>query len=161
MAKRSLGFNPDSPPPKSSKEKPISPSKLTTTDNHAIVSGLLSTLSPLQPNHYFHRELTDGDARIVGFDKAKLEKLKPYCNYQIPVTLKDCVIQRNKMKDSLELVLKSHTKIEKSTMSFEIPDLKTAGSFVITLDKLSTLADHTRVTIRAAVIKVHESQKVG
>ena len=79
-------------------------------------------------------------------------------DYQLPVTLRDCVIQQNKMKGNLEILLKSHTKIEKS---FEISDPKTAGSFVLQLDKLSSLAEYTRVTIRATVIRVHESQKVG
>ena len=93
---------------------------------------------------------------MVGFDKSKLEKLRPYCDYQLPVTLRDCVIQQNKMKGNLEILL--HTKIEKS---FEISDPKTAGSFVLQLFKLSSLAEYTRVTIRATVIRVHESQKVG
>ena len=99
--------------------------------------------------------------RVVGFDKAKLEKLRPYCDCEIPVTLRDCVIQRNKMKGDLEIVLKTHTKIEKTTASFEISDPKTAGSFVLTLDKLSSLAEYTRVTIKATIIRVHEPQKVG
>ena len=117
-------------------------------------------LSPLQPSRYFHGELTDGDA-IIRVVKSKLEKLRPYCDYQLPVTLRDCVIQQNKMKGNLEILLKSHTRIEKSTVSFEISDPKTAGSFVLQLDKLSSLAEYTRVTIRATVIRVHESQKVG
>ena len=95
--------------------------------------------------------------RVVGFDKTKLEKLRPYYEYQVPVTLRDCVIQRNK-KGNLEIVL---TKIEQSTLSFEISDPKTAGSVVVTLEELSSLPEHTRVTIRATVIRVHESQNVG
>ena len=98
--------------------------------------------------------------RVVGFDKTKLEKLWPYYEYQVPVTLRDCVIQRNK-KGNLEIVLKTHTKIEQSTLSFEISDPKTAGSVVVTLEELSSLPEHTRVTIRATVIRVHESQNVG
>ena len=61
-------------------------------------------LSPLQPNRYFHGELTDGEAimKVVGFDKTKLEKLRPYYEYQVPVTLRDCVIQERQSRDSAE-----------------------------------------------------------
>ena len=97
----------------------------------------------------------------MGFDKTKLEQLRPFCNYRLPVTLKYCVIQRNKVKDNLEIVLKTHTKIEKSAIDFDISDPKTVGSMVINLDQLSSLDEHTRVTVRGTVIKVHVPQKVG
>lgn len=162
MAKRPLNL--DSPPSKMKKDEPLSPSKISATDNHATVSGLLSTLSPmLKPSKYFDAELTDGDAlmRVVGFDKSKLEKLKPFSDYQIPVTLRDRVIQRNKYKDALEIALKSHTKIEDSQMAFEIPNIKTAGSSIVSLSQIPSLPPHQRVTVQAKVLKVNAPQQVG
>ena len=98
--------------------------------------------------------------RVVGFDKSKLEKFRPFCVYALPVTVKDCA-KSNKFKDTLEIVLKSHTKIEQSTIAFEIPDPKTAGSFVVLLDQIAGLPEHTRVTVRATIVKMHEPQRVG
>jgi hypothetical protein len=46
-----------------------------------------------------------------------VEQLGPFCDYSLPVTLRNCVIQRNKY-DQLEIVVKSHTKIEQSTVAF-------------------------------------------
>ena len=83
MAKRPLKL--DSPPSKMKKEEPLSPNKISATDNRGTVSGLLATPSPtLKPTKYSNAELTDSDAlmRVVGFDKSKLEKLKPFCDYQ-------------------------------------------------------------------------------
>ena len=65
--------------------------------------------------------------RVVGFDKAKLEQLKPFCDYSLPVTLRDCVVQSNKYTNQLEIVLKTHTKIKQSAVTFEVSDIKTAG----------------------------------
>ena len=141
----------------------MSPSKVTKTDSHATVSGLVSILSPLQPSRYFHGELTDGEGimRVVGFDKTKLAQLRSFCDNGLPVTLRDCAIQRNKLKDTLEIVLKTHTKIEKSTLNFDISDPKTVGSLCVNLDQLATLPEHTCVTVRGTVTKVHTPQRVG
>lgn len=164
MAKRSL-FSPISSPAATVKAEDIemSPSKVTKTDSHATVSGLMSTLSQLQPNRYFHGELTDGETimRVVGFDKSKLAQLQAFCDNGQPVTLRDCSIQRNKMKDTLEIVLKTHTKIERSTLNFDISDPKTVGSLCVNLDQLASLAEHTRVTVRGTVTKVHTPLRVG
>lgn len=165
MAKRSKTTS-FSPAPKIHKpDQPLpllSPSRITSTDDHATISGILSTLSPIKPSRYFDGEITDGDGlmRIVGFDKNHLRQLQPYMGYGIPVTLKDCVVQRSRYKNALEIVLKSHTKIEDSKSSFNICDLKTAGSTVVTLDAINGLADNTRITVQAKVTKAHHPEKV-
>ena len=46
-------------------------------------------------------------------------------------------------------------------MKFDIQDLKTAGSTVITLAKLNDLEEHERVTVRVTVVKVYNVQKIG
>ena len=40
------------------------------------------------------------------------------------------------MNDKLEVVLKRNTKIEPSTIEFEVPDIKTIGSEFISLSDL-------------------------
>ena len=132
----------------------LSPSKITTPDEHATVTG---SLSPIKPSRYFDGELTDGESvvRLVGFDKAIQRQLR------IPVTLRNCQIQKNKFKDELEVVLKAHTKIEQSHEKFEVLDLKTVESALISLGQLDEIVEHQRVTIRIKVVKVNDALKVG
>lgn len=94
----------------------MSPSKIISPEKNASVTGLITTLSPVKPNNYFDGELTDGDSviRLVGFEKNKLSQLTPFADYRLPVTLKGCVIQKNKYKDEYEVVLKTNTKIVES-----------------------------------------------
>lgn len=84
MAKRSLEFISDgSISAKLSKEiPPLSPSKITSTEEHATISGMLAALSPVKPSRYFDAELTDGHSviRLVGFDKAKRQELQSFLN---------------------------------------------------------------------------------
>ena len=99
--------------------------------------------------------------RLVGFDKTKQRQLLPFSEYAIPVTLKDCLIQKSKFKDELEVVLKAQTKIEESQTQFDIPNPKTAGSTLISLSQLDEMDDHQRVTVRVTVVKVNDVVKVG
>ena len=65
MAKRPLQF--ESPEKtKFPKHLPLSPSDVTTSDQHATITGVLASLSPLRPSHYFDGELTDGQSIIRG-----------------------------------------------------------------------------------------------
>ena len=161
MAKRPNTAESPSSPNKFPKEEPLSPCKVSVADNHATVSGVLTMLSPIRPKKYFDGELTDGEAtmRLVGFDKSKLDQLRPFCEYELPVTLRDCNIKRSVYNDTLEIVLRNHTKIEHSTMGFKIADLKTAGSLLIPLKEVNSLPQHKRVTVQATVIKVHEPKQ--
>lgn len=166
MAKRSLDFEPPKTPTKFHKEEgsPLSPSKITDADQHATVSGLLTSISPIRPtSRYFDGELTDGESviRLVGFDKHKQQQLKSFCDFKVPVTLRDCLIQRNKFKNNLEVVLKSNTKIESSTQQFHVPDLKTVGSSIINLSQLNDLHEHERVTVRVTILKVNKPETVS
>ena len=159
MAKCSLDFK--SPyTVKIPKSTPLSPSDVTASDQHATVTGMLASLSPLKPSKYFDGELTDGHLimRLVGFDKAKQQELQAFCDYNVPITLQDCQIQRNKFKNTFEVVLKSHTKIEESQSHFDVADIKTAETSVIQLDKVNQLPQHERVTIQVTVLKIHEPQ---
>ena len=71
---------------------------------------------------------------------------------------KDC---QGQLKNTLEIVLKNHTKIELSLLSFDILDLKTVGSVQITLDKLLRQSEHDRVVVKVSVLNVSEEMKVG
>ena len=124
---------------------------------------MLASLSPVKPSRYFDAKLADGQSviRLVGFDKAKRQELQSFSEYNIPVTLKDCLIQKNKFESCLEVVIKSHTKIEPSTTQFNVPDIKTVGSSIIQLNQLKVFPEHERVTIKVNVVKVHEPQTLN
>ena len=78
----------------------------------------------------------------------------------MPITLINCQIQQNKFNGKLEVVLKGHTKIEESSMAFEVPDFKTIGSPLIALCELDTKLEYEKVSIQAKVVKLHEPQTV-
>ena len=66
------------------------------------------------------------------------------------------MVQQNKIKGSLEIVLKTYTSIATSNVEFSVPDLKTVGSSKVTLTQISQLPEHERVTIKVTVIKMNK-----
>lgn len=160
MAKRPLEFDIK---PNTKQAKVLSPSKVTEATPNATVSGVVTSLSPIHPSRYFDGEVTDGECvmRLVGFDKVKRQELQALADYNIPVTFKHCLIQENKFKKCLEIILKSHTKIEPSEINFDVSDPKTVGSSIIQLNQLCEIPEESRVTIRVVIMKVNEPQQVG
>ena len=173
MAKRSLSFKDTvksymSTPSKQAKEEPsisipLSPAEITSPNKSATVNALVASLSPVKPSRYFDGELTDGNAviRLVGFDDNKRQELQLFCDQKTPVTLRNCLVQHNKFKDTLEVVVKNYTKLEPSGAKFEVSDMKTVGSSLIELQELPQLSPHTRVTARVTVLKVNEPEVVS
>lgn len=167
MAKRSLTFmgSPEPSAQKVSRQQsiPLSPTSIDSPSNNATVHALIASLSPVRPSRYFDGELTDGDSviRIVGFDKAQRQQLNDFCEQQLPITLKNCQIQYNKAKNKLEVVLRTYTKIERSHIKFDVPDMKTVGSPLIPLCDLEKKEEYDKVTVRIKVIKLHDPQTVG
>ena len=165
MAKRALSFyspgakkqsKPDDQP------TPLSPGNIKSTSANATIHALIASVSPLRPSKYFDGEITDGDTviRMVGFDKAQKQQLDTFCHEKVPISLQNCQIQRNKYSAKLEVVLRSHTKIQRSPVVFEIADMKNIGSPLIPLCDLDKTNEYDRVTIRAKIVKAHEPQIV-
>lgn len=155
MPKRPLQFKSPAKTKLSKQDLPLSLSHITSTEQHGTISGALTSLSPTKALKYFKGVLADDEAIIwvVGFDK---EELQSYIDYQIPITLRDCVVQQNKIKGSLKIVLKTYTSIETLNVEFSVPDLKTVGSSKVTLAQISQLPEHERVTIKVTVIKMNK-----
>ena len=59
------------------------------------------------------------------------------------------------------MILKSHTKVERSDANFSITDPKTVGSPIIDLNQLETLQEYDRATVRIKALKVNEPQVVS
>ena len=168
MAKRHLNFQDE---PCSSQQKfpkqetsPLSPANIEIPTSTATVHAIIASLSPIRPSsRYFDGELTDGDSviRLVGFSKSQREQLEEFCQKRIPITLKNCQIQQNKFKNNLEVVLKTHTSIQPSDVTFDVTNLKTVGSPLTQLSDLHTKDEYSKVTVTVKVLKVHEPQTVS
>ena len=112
---------------------------------HIIHHPVLTSLSPQKrSNRIFQGEVTDGDAviPIFAFDENHRQKLQPYLDNQIPLTLRNCQISLNK-SGKFQITIKSYTSIEKSNLSYQISDPKTLGSPIITLKILTTCQSMT------------------
>lgn len=142
---------------------PLSPSEIHSPDTHVTIQALVALVSPVKPSKYFDGEMTDGESmiRFVGFDKCQQEKLHSLYTKGIPVSVKDCQIQRNKFNNKLEIVMKSCTKVEQSDAEFFVDNLKTVGSTRIDINRLNTLNEYDRVTVQVTVVKVYEPQEVS
>ena len=162
MAKRPLEFHSPAKSKMPKTQECLSPSGVTAANDHAVVTGVLTSLSPIKPSRYFDGELTDGDTviRIVGFDRAKRQRLQSFSDSNIPVTLRNCLIHCSKYNNTLEIVLKTYTQIEPSEAQFNIPDLKTVGSTIVSIKDLDTIPENQRVTIKARVIKFNDPQNI-
>ena len=167
MAKRSLKF-PSVEQPAPSKvfksQISLSPKDILEPNPRANINALISSLSPeKKESRFFEGELTDGQCivRIVGFEKHQRQQLESYCANGIPVLLTNCQIQHNKLKNKLEVVLKSYSKVERSEVQFSVDNVKTIGSTSIKLDQLQDFNEYDRVTVRASVLNASEQQTVG
>ena len=159
MAKRSLTYS-DTGESKKLKGE-LSPGTIQSTEDHATVKGVVTSLSPVKKaERVFFGELTDGESIIplVGFDKSHHQFLQKHMNTGTPVTLKNCQISTNRTTGKLQIVVKSHTKLEESQdKSLTVGDKNTLGSPFITIDSLSTLQDYDRATLNVTAIKVKSS----
>ena len=121
-------------------------------DPHANVHALVTSISLIKQSKYFDGELTDGDSmiRFVGFDKKQRRQL-------LPISI-NCQITLNKYNSRLEVVMKTHTKVEQSDVKFNISDPKTLGSPIINLNELDTLQEYDRATVKVTVLKISDPQ---
>ena len=51
-------------------DSPLSPDNITSTTQHATITGVIASLSQLKPSRYFNGEITDGGGiiRMVVFE---------------------------------------------------------------------------------------------
>ena len=177
MAKKAIDFStPTGPTPKKSKldresetptpSTPLSPSHCVTPDPKATVCGIVHSLSPHpSPHNYFHGELTDGETvlSLLGYDDELQMKLKDHMDSKQTITLRNCQVSKNIKTDKLQVVVKSYTLIEKASpdIQYTIQDPSTLGSPMISLDTLPNFNQYDRVTCRAKIIQIKESQSVS
>lgn len=143
---------------------PLTPTKVMSKDPHATVTGILASISPTKPKStFFDGELTDGDTvmRLVGFDKEVKNVLEGFFKKNVPVTLNNCQIQENKFTKKLEILVKTYTIVEASSVNFKEIDVSTIGSDIISLAELPKKSEYDRVTVRIQVTKVEGTEVVG
>lgn len=134
MAKRALSFSPSDEVQDNNEgevqgnqeektDAVLTPKKVKTSDANATISAIVASVSPTKPkkSNFFDGELTDREAivRVVGFDQQQRDALKQYKEKCLPVTLRNVQIQENKITKKMEVVLKTYSKMEQSSMKFE------------------------------------------
>ena len=157
MAKRSLEF--------SGNDERLTPKKVKSSNPNTTIDGVITSISPTkkEKSNFFDGELTDGQAvvRMVGFSQQQHDALENFLQKNLPVTLTNVQIQKNKITQKLEILLKKHTQVNQSPAKFEINDVATVGSKAITLAELEHKTEYDRVTLRAKVSSRQPSEKVG
>ena len=165
MAKRQL----NSLSPATSNKLPkrsMSPREILSPEPSAVLSGLLTSLSPSKPKEtMFYGELSDGEAVIplVGFDKAQWRKLEHFQQSQKPLSLINCQLPLNKTTIKPQVVVKNYTAVQESCntgIHINDPTLLLASP-ILPISHIGTLDEYDRVTVRAAVLKVKDPQSVS
>ena len=148
MAKRQLN---SSSPTTSNKlpKRSMSPREILSPEPSAVVSGLLTSLSPSKPKETtFYGELSDGEAVIplVGFDKAQWRKLEHFQQSQKPLSLINCQITLNKTTGKPQVVVKNYTAVQESpNTGIHINDPNTLASPILPISHIGTLDEYDRV----------------
>ena len=89
---------------------------------------------------------------MVGFSQEQHDALENFLQKNLPVTLTNIQIQKNKITQKLEILLKKHTQVNyQSPTKFDIKDVGTLGSEVITLAELEHKTEYETVSLRAKV----------
>lgn len=88
---------------------PLSLKDIKYPIQHANVETIITSLLPEKTDsRFFEGELTECECvlGIVGFEKHQRQRLDSFCANGVPVTLTNCQVQLNKLKDQLEIVVK-------------------------------------------------------
>jgi hypothetical protein len=100
-------------------------------------------------------------SRFVGFNPAQKNQLDALNDNKLPVLLTNCDIKFNQYSQSLEVVIKGHTKVKESTMKFDIHDPNTIGTTTITLDHLSDMKEYDKINVEVKIIDINSPQVVN
>ena len=130
----------------------LSPGQIQTPEQKATINALITSLSPLKSpgsSPYFQGEVSDGQTVIplVGFETLQRQQLEELLHKQQLLTLCNCQISFNDRTQKLQIVIKTHTSIEKASVDFSVEDPKTLGSPLVTLDQIHHYNEYDRVTV--------------
>ena len=98
--------------------------------------------------------------KVVGFEPEQLKKLTEYCVKQQPCLLRHCEIAQGR-SGKPEIVIKTFTKVEKFSVTFQIPDVGNDHTPHIDLVDLPLYQDFDRVTVMLTAHKVKDVKMVG
>lgn len=130
---------------------------LSNADVHAAVVSLSPSMKKAKTsdNSYFDGAVTDGTSqrRVVGFSSRQQKKLASLAGQ--PVLFKNCVIEKSKYGDEMEIVLNQSTEISPSPKNITPP----RDNF-IQLNDLSRYFDKM-VSVKVKVVTVCEPETVG
>ena len=171
MARKAIDFANPAPSAKKPRHSislspsPLSPSQVETTDSKATINAIVTSLSPRPTrSNCFQGEITDGETvlPLLGFDEDLRLKLKQHMDNKDTITLRNCQVTTSRVKGKLQVVLKTHTMIEKNPeVVYNIADPSTLGSPIVALNELAKYKQYDRVTVTARVIQVKPSLQVN
>lgn len=129
----------------------------------AKVHGLVTKLSPMKTGGgkpYFEGRLADDTTslRVVGFSEEMQQQMASHQQQQNPVALDNCLIQKSKFGDNMEVLINKDTSISPSPKQFRSID--DAKSNNITLDQLPQQTKFETVTVSAKVLKLARKVEV-
>lgn len=134
----------------------------------ANVEGVITGLSPTKKGRnstFFDGTLSDGRAktRMVGFSSLQQKSLDGFLGKRETIQLTDCEIKKARRGDEMEVLLKSTTKITKSSKEFVIPEAEFSENEPknIILSELGEMEEYQTVNVKVKVISVTEPQIVG
>ena len=144
-------------------QPPLSPSKIVNEQAHANFEGLVTCVSEFKPSRYFEGEITDRETvtRFVGFIKKKRDEIEVFYKHGKPVLQKNCQIQVSKYSKAFEVQVKDYTKIEPSEENYDIDNIESVGSPLITLQDLQSKSQQDRVTVCVSIVRVDNPETSG
>ena len=125
-------------------------SLVTTPTKAAKLHGVLTDISPMKQGKYFEGRIADTQASLclVGFDPSIQQQLLTKHDKKEPVTMQNCMLQKSKYSDEMEVLVTKATKIEKSPREFEnVVQFKLKTVQEITMKELQDVADNQKVSV--------------
>ena len=127
--------------------------------------GMLTEISPMKGGgKYFEGRLADSNTslRFVGFDSTVQRKLMAKFEKKEPVKIENCLLQKSRYSEEMEVVVNKSASIQKSPRTFDdVVQVKTTVE-EITLDKLQDIdiCECKRVSVTVKAVQVKEKTEV-
>ena len=138
-------------------------SLVTTPTKAAKLHGVLTDISPMKQGKYFEGRIADTQAslRLVGFDPNVQQQLLTKYDKKEAVTIQNCMLQKSKYSDEIEVLVTKTKKIEKSLREFEnVVQSKLTTVQEIAMKELQDMTDNQKVSVTVKVLEVEKETEV-
>ncbi len=121
----------------------------------AKIHGVVTSLSSMKAGKYFDGRISDDtkSMRLVGFDTVQQRELAAQHDQNQPVALHNCIIQKFRYSDNMEVLITKSTTVATSPRKFKNTVASKTAANSITLDQLQTLQNYKHVTVLIKVLR--------